>query len=453
LGYISLKPLGAALAKDSSSLAAYEANAAQCLKTVHALPERGRVIEIVAGVGAAVVFGGAIVGVVVMSTGGGAAAAAAAALLAKYGLEFRKGPSRLEVNIEKMCSEEMIQVQDAPDLSLQECVEFVIATSFHPEEEEENNMQALTSLRIKTQQSVRKVRSQILQRKKSTRKSFRKKRSIRILHAAPLVENDIRILRDKAERSHNWSLDPDRTQIKNMTVDEAAAIMLYTQECCMYRRLNAALRAHDTVELGPYLPFMKLLLTALYKLPLVNAKVYRGVKLNLAEVYNALSGKWFSWWSFSSTTLDLKVLQSPLFLGKQGDRTLFCIEALGVDIAAFSAMPNESEVLMLPGMRLSVMDGIHVEEDMWKFNVFVSKNAAPVIDFSHPGCQEYNMTLAPMDAPLPYNDARRNDARRGERRTSRDEENVSDARRTAVKPKKVDGSNWPSIPGCGPDKV
>ena len=52
----------------------------------------------------------------------------------------------------------------------------------------------------------------------------------------------------------------------------------------MYRRLNAALRAHDLVELGPYLPFMKLLLSALYKLPLVQAKVYRGVKLDLHEV-------------------------------------------------------------------------------------------------------------------------------------------------------------------------
>ena len=53
----------------------------------------------------------------------------------------------------------------------------------------------------------------------------------------------------------------------------------------MYRRLNAALRNHDTVELEPYLPFMKLLLTALYKLPLVQARVYRGVKLNLSEVH------------------------------------------------------------------------------------------------------------------------------------------------------------------------
>ena len=46
----------------------------------------------------------------------------------------------------------------------------------------------------------------------------------------PLVENDVRVLRDKAERSSNWSNDPDvREMIKIMTVHEAAAIMLYTQ--------------------------------------------------------------------------------------------------------------------------------------------------------------------------------------------------------------------------------
>lgn len=53
----------------------------------------------------------------------------------------------------------------------------------------------------------------------------------------------------------------------------------------MYHRLNAGLRDHDYVELVPYLPFMKLLLTALYKLPLIKARVYRGVKLNLSEVH------------------------------------------------------------------------------------------------------------------------------------------------------------------------
>ena len=52
----------------------------------------------------------------------------------------------------------------------------------------------------------------------------------------------------------------------------------------MYPRLNAALRNHDVHSLEPFLPFMKLLLSALYRLPLVRVRTYRGVKLELSEV-------------------------------------------------------------------------------------------------------------------------------------------------------------------------
>ena len=56
------------------------------------------------------------------------------------------------------------------------------------------------------------------------------------------------------------------------------------QETCLYRRLNAALRDHDMRSLEPFLPYMKLLLSALYQLPLVQVPTYRGVKLELYEV-------------------------------------------------------------------------------------------------------------------------------------------------------------------------
>ena len=64
-----------------------------------------------------------------------------------------------------------------------------------------------------------------------SRASIFRKKSTRVdKSATPLVENDVRVLRDKAERSSNWSNDPDvRERIQIMTVDEAAAIMLYTQ--------------------------------------------------------------------------------------------------------------------------------------------------------------------------------------------------------------------------------
>ena len=56
------------------------------------------------------------------------------------------------------------------------------------------------------------------------------------------------------------------------------------QETCLYPRLNEALRNHDVRSLEPFLPFMKLLLSGLYQLPLTHARTYRGVKLELFKV-------------------------------------------------------------------------------------------------------------------------------------------------------------------------
>merc|ERR1719353_740770 len=95
-----------------------------------------------------------------------------------------------------------------------------------------------------------------------------------------------------------------------MTNDQAAAIMLYTQDTCLYRRLNAALRSHGTRRLEPFLPYMKLLLSALYQLPLVQLPTYRGVKRELFETYNLLAGKVWCWRSFSSTTRNKEVLRN-----------------------------------------------------------------------------------------------------------------------------------------------
>merc|ERR1719240_2346899 len=87
------------------------------------------------------------------------------------------------------------------------------------------------------------------------------------------------------------------------------------------------------------------------------------------KTYNMLVGKVWSWWSFSSTTKKKEVLKSELFLGSKGKRTLFCINAVGVDIAAFSAMSDEEEVLLLPGLPLVNRTGENPEKDLWTFDV------------------------------------------------------------------------------------
>merc|ERR1719174_1080212 len=197
-----------------------------------------------------------------------------------------------------------------------------------------------------------------------------------------------------AKRCLAWARDPARAAVpgaEKLTNNQAAAIMLYTQETCLYPRLNAALRNHDIAALEPFLPFMKLLLSGLYQLPLTHTRTYRGVKLELFKTYNDLVGQVWSWWSFSSTTKNMDVLETPLFLGKDGKRTLFCINAVGVDIAPFSANPHEEEVMILPGLPLVNGPGKNPEPDLWAFEVetprpssVTADSPSVMIDYVHP---------------------------------------------------------------------
>merc|ERR1719247_3515648 len=218
----------------------------------------------------------------------------------------------------------------------------------------------------------------------------------------PLTSKDVdiidaysrNILIEQAKRCLAWAHDPARTVVpgaEDMTKDQAAAVMLYTKETCLYPRLNAALRKHDMRSLEPFLPFMKLLLSALYQLPLTHVRTYRGVKLDLFETYNLLVDKVWCWWSFSSTTRNRDVLDTPLFLGTEGKRTLFCINAVGVDIAPFSAMAHEEEVLLLPGLPLTNRLGENPERGLWTFDVETPdaslatlESPSVMIDYVHP---------------------------------------------------------------------
>ena len=79
----------------------------------------------------------------------------------------------------------------------------------------------------------------------------------------------------------------------------------------------------------------------------------------------------FTWWAFSSTTTDANVISDSAFTGKHGGRTVFSIDGIGVDIAAFSAFPNERELLILPGTSLTVQPGVKVEANCWNFEASV----------------------------------------------------------------------------------
>ena len=143
----------------------------------------------------------------------------------------------------------------------------------------------------------------------------------------------------------------------SLTKDESAAIFLYTMEWAnsVYSLLNKTLTKEDRNHLLPWFSYLKLLLTALFKLPSEKCSVWRGVRgVDLTSEYP--TNKTVVWWRFSSSTTTLAVLNAARYLGQQGLRTMFHIECLnGKVIKNHSNYQQENEVLLLPGTQFQVI--------------------------------------------------------------------------------------------------
>lgn len=175
-----------------------------------------------------------------------------------------------------------------------------------------------------------------------------------------------------AVQSHVYSAKQNCTNpADGLTQNESAAIMLYTMsweplDQCLYQALNTALRSVDRQQMKPWFPYLKLLLTALARLPSTTGRtIYRGIKQDFSKQYSMHETA--VWWSFTSCTTSINVLKSELFLGKTGSRTMFAIESeSGVDIRKHSYFPTEDEVLLLPARQFKVHgcldqgSGLHV---------------------------------------------------------------------------------------------
>ncbi len=154
-----------------------------------------------------------------------------------------------------------------------------------------------------------------------------------------------------------------------LSVDESAAIHLYTMESppvdtCLYYHLNKTLRTANRRELEPWFPYLKLLMTALYKLPSVRRTVWRGIKnVDLSSQYQ--EGEHYTWWNLSSCTETITVMQTPQFLGTEGLRTLFAIECInGKQIKDHSYVRKENEILLPPATYIEVLGKLNPAPDL-----------------------------------------------------------------------------------------
>ncbi|CAF1095310.1 unnamed protein product [Adineta steineri] len=150
--------------------------------------------------------------------------------------------------------------------------------------------------------------------------------------------------------------------------NESASIFLYTmewepQEECLYYVLNKTLRTENRQKLRPWYSYLKLVLTALQKLPAEKQTIWRGVTLDLSQQYEV--GKCYVWWAFSSCTRSLAILESEQFLGKHGSRTLFSIECRnGKKIRSHSYIDVEDEILLLPATQFEVISKLNPSSDL-----------------------------------------------------------------------------------------
>lgn len=146
-----------------------------------------------------------------------------------------------------------------------------------------------------------------------------------------------------------------------LTQDQSASIMLYTMSWeplneCLYFVLNDTLRIKTPdrhKKLKPWYLYLRLFLSALVRLPPYRRTIYRGVPLEMVKGYEV--GETTVWWGFSSCTRSISALDSDIFLGKHGKRTIFNIHCdTGREIHKHSFFPEEHEVLLFAATQFQV---------------------------------------------------------------------------------------------------
>jgi hypothetical protein len=165
-----------------------------------------------------------------------------------------------------------------------------------------------------------------------------------------------------------------------LTSDESAAIHLYTMQWeephkSLYTTLNGLLRSERRETLKPWFRYLKLVLTALYKLPSLKNTIWRGVRGNLSDQYEDDQ----IWWGFSSCTESVEVLEQ--FIGKSGVRTIFNIECInGKAIRAHSFYKKENEILLLPGIYLRVVGKWSPAKDLYIIHLREASPSRPYLE-------------------------------------------------------------------------
>lgn len=164
-----------------------------------------------------------------------------------------------------------------------------------------------------------------------------------------------------AKHAHVGTVQRTGAGAKPLTADDIAAVHMYTMETSFYSRLNQELGGYGAgighAAINDFLPITKLLIAALAKLPTIDAKLFRGVKMD----YKAILGSDVKtkdvkqWNQVTSCSTRPDVLKDADFLGVGNPGTVFQIIAvIGVNVKPYSAIEGEDEVVLPPGSRFVI---------------------------------------------------------------------------------------------------
>lgn len=149
-----------------------------------------------------------------------------------------------------------------------------------------------------------------------------------------------------------------------LTADDIAVLHMYSRDTSFYRRLNEELggygKGHAHGAVSDFLPIAKLLVAALAKLPPMNAKLFRGVKMDFKSILGSdVKVKDVKQWNqVTSCSTRSDVLKDDDFLGVGNAGTVFQIIAVtGRNIKPYSAIQDEDEMVLPPGSRF-VIDAV-----------------------------------------------------------------------------------------------
>lgn len=194
---------------------------------------------------------------------------------------------------------------------------------------------------------------------------------------------------------------------KGLTVDDAAAITLYTFDFRSnnysinpYSIINSALLSNNIEGIRKAKDIIYLVMVALRKLPIVSGiLLHRGIRTDVSgnaggfngtnTPPNYAKGSIITWGGMSSTTPDMEASKAFLARGSisgKASGTVFIIEdGWGYDIMQYSMFPEESEILLEPGRQFEVISSIQAAElTIVKLRMLKTTLALPDVYGRHP---------------------------------------------------------------------